>query len=210
MSDTFQFDYDIFYKYYINNSNIQNFNKQQPIAYFYVKNKKTNKIELSQDILSKKYIKINDVNVHIKRIGENELLFSIPKKINNILWDDHFHFGKDDNYTSYSKRNKDIHSVVFFHKTIQIPEENNKKTTGCYYNPLTEIELNNFENMECIQRGNKMRELYTPEDFVYIKEIISRPFLDKKVSTAGKSRKTRRNRKRRIRKTNRFIQKKEK
>jgi hypothetical protein len=43
--------------------------------------------------------------------------------------------------------------------------------------------------MKCLQRGNKMRELYTPEDFVYIKEIISRPFGNQ---TAGKSRRTRR------------------
>jgi len=51
------------------------------------------------------------------------------------------------------------------------------------------INLNNFEDMECLQRGNKMRELYTPEDFVYIKEIISKPFGNQ---TAGKARKTRR------------------
>lgn len=191
MNNTIHFDYDLFYNYYTktHNPKIKTFSKKQPIAYFYVKDKITHKIKLSHDILSNKYIKIDNKLVHIKKMGKNELLFSIPEKINNTLWDNHFHFGKSDTFESHSKRNKDIHSVVFFHNTIQEPENNNKKSTSCFYNPVTDIELNNFENIECIQRGNKMGELFTKDDLIIIKEIISLPFL----AIAGRRpRKTRR------------------
>jgi hypothetical protein len=203
MSDTFQFDYNTFYNYYKNESNLIKFDKDQPFANFYVKDKKTNRTKLSQDILSDKYIKINDKIIYVKQFGINELLFSIPKKINNNYWDDHFHFGKDDKFESRNKKNKDIHSVVFFHKTIQSPENNNKMTTSCYYNPIADIDLKNFENMECIQRGNKMKELFSNDELFIIKEIISRPFkkktflealTSKKISgKGGTKKKTRRN-----------------
>jgi hypothetical protein len=183
MSDTFKFDYKTFYNYYKDDSNLEKFNEDQPIAYFYVKDKKTKRTKLSQDKLSDKYIKINDKIIHVKEFGTYELLFSIPKKINNIEWDDHFHFGKDDNFESRNKKNKHIHSVIFFHKTIQKPDENNKITTSCYYNPIENIELKNFENMECIQRGNKMRELFSKDELFIIKEIISRPFKKKAKKT---------------------------
>jgi len=77
MNNTIQFDYDLFYNYYtkIYNPKIKTFNKKQPIAYFYVKDPKTHKVKLSHDILSKKYIIINNKYVHIKKIGNNELLF---------------------------------------------------------------------------------------------------------------------------------------
>ena len=125
MSDTIHFNYDLFYNYYTDRHNpkIKTFSENQQIAYFYVKNKKTHKVTLLHDILSKKYITINNKTVHIKKIGKNELLFSIPQEINNILWDNHFHFGKSDTFESHSKRNRDIHSVVFFHNTIQNPEK---------------------------------------------------------------------------------------
>jgi len=213
MSDTFQFDYKTFYDYYIDDSNLEKFDEDQPIAYFYVKDKKTKRTKLSQDKLSDKYIKINDKIIHVKKFGTYELLFSIPKKINNIEWDDHFHFGKDDNFESRNKNNKHIHSVIFFHKTIQKPYENNKITTSCYYNPIEDIELKNFENMECIQRGNKMKELFSKEELFIIKEIISRPFPKKTFLEAltgknpsrkgGTKKKTRRNRRKTVRRNRR-------
>jgi hypothetical protein len=47
--------------------------------------------------------------------------------------------------------------------------------------------------MACLQSSNKMKNLFTDEnDFIYIKGIISKPFPNKKTSTAGgKSRNTR-------------------
>jgi len=78
MSDTIHFDYGLFYNFYTDkhNKKIKTFSENQPIAYFYVKDKKTHKVTLSHDVLSKKYIKIDNTVVHIKKIGHNELLFS--------------------------------------------------------------------------------------------------------------------------------------
>jgi len=54
-------------------------------------------------------------------------------------------------------------------------------------------DLNTFEEMQCVQSTNKMKDVFTEnDDFLYIKEIISRPFFPNKKINAGKSRNTRR------------------
>jgi hypothetical protein len=206
MSNIIQFNYNRFYKYYTKNTNLEtersSFNKT--VWYYNDLPHHTNQpIETN---LSHKYIRIHNTKIYIKK-HNNGLLFTIPTEIGDKLWDFHYHFGKtfiNDSKSNTNNKNVSI-PVVYFHKTIQNPIENGKDIINCYYHTKTDIDLNTFEDMKCLQRDYYMRQLYTPEDFVFIKEIISRPFINQ---TAGKSRKTRRNRKRRIRKTNRFIQKK--
>jgi hypothetical protein len=209
MTNIIQFDYDIFYNYYSNILNLEE-NNRNTIVWYY-KNTPHPKQQPFYSKLSNTHIIINNTIVYVKQKGSG-FLFTIPKKFNNKWWDFHYHFGKRNDFRKMNVKNNSDNdenkTVVYFHKTTQDPENKGKDIKNCYYYPKIEIDMDNFENIQCLQRGNKMSELYTPEDFVYIKEIISRPFLDQKVSTAGKSRKTRRNRKRRIRKTNRFIQKK--
>ena len=200
MSNSFYFDYDIFYNYYTESSNLETDKQFSKINIWYYAS--TQSREPTKTKLSQKYITINNTKIHIRKLGDS-LLFTIPTEIGDKLWDFHFRFGK-----TIIVKNNENHPAVYFHKTIQKPIEKSKENTNCYYPQKINIDINSFQDMKCLQRDYYMRELYTPEDFVFIKEIISRPFLNLKVSTAGKSRKTRHHRKRRIRKTYRFIQKK--
>jgi hypothetical protein len=191
----FYFDYEKFYNYYSDVSNLETNNeKLNPDIYYYSETPNNIQIPI-QTTLSDKFITINNTRIFVSSIGKQRLLFTIPTLIDNKWWDFHYHFGKriiNKPKRKSQKRKKPIDGV-FFHKTIQKPTENGKENINCYFRQKMNIDLNNFEDMECLQRGNKMRELYTPEDFVFIKEIISRPFLNQ---TAGKSRKTRRKNKR--------------
>jgi len=36
--------------------------------------------------------------------------------------------------------------------------------------------MKNFKELKCLQRGEKMNQLYTERDFIYLNEIIQRPF----------------------------------
>jgi len=201
----FYFDYEKFYNYYSDVSNLE-INNETPRQDIYYYSENPNNIQMPIQItLSDKFITINNSRIYVSSIGKQRLLFTIPTLIDNKLWDFHYHFGKrivNKPKQKSQKRKKPIDGV-FFHKTIQKPTENGKENINCYFRQKMNIDLNNFEDMECLQRGNKMRELYTPEDFVYIKEIISRPF---KNQTAGKaSRKTRRkNKKMNNRKSRRY------
>ena len=185
MSNTFYFDYDIFHNYYTETSHLEKdkkFSKKNVWYYVSTQSRQPTKKKLSQ-----KYITINNTKIHIRKLGDS-LLFTIPTKIDNKLWDFHFHFGK----TIIVKNGKNI-PAVYFHKTLQKPTENGKENINCYYLQKTQIDLDTFEDLKCLQRDYNMKQLYTPEDFVFIKEIISRPFLNQ---TAGESRKTRRKNKR--------------
>ena len=74
--------------------------------------------------------------------------------------------------------NKKFIEAIYFHKTIQDPEHNSKDAKRCYYYPKMDIDINNFKEMECIQSNDKMENMYVSVDLAYIKEIISRPFLE--------------------------------
>ena len=218
MSNIIQFDYDIFYDYYKNQSNLEKNNKNT-IIWYYTTAPHPNQQPVFSN-LSNTHITINNNIVYVKQKGSG-FLFTIPKKINNKWWDFHYHFGKRNDFRKMNvKHNSDDNdenkTVVYFHKTTQDPELKGKDIKNCYYYPKIEIDMDNFENIQCLQRGNKMRELYTLEDFVYIKEIISRPFrnlsqtnkkqtflealTNKKLSgKGGTKKKTRRNRRKSVR-----------
>jgi hypothetical protein len=189
MSNTIKFDYDTFYKYYTTDSNLKE-DEDPPEIYYYPK---TTSKKPKQQTLSKKYITINSDRVHITKIIENDkeaLLFSIPELKDKDLnrWDNHFHFGKDNSIQIKNPITniKEYVPAVYFHKTIQHPEKKGKELINCYFYPEMEMNMNIFENMKCLQRGYKMRELYTKKDFIYIKEIISRPFLEHLVNNNNK------------------------
>ena len=208
MSNIIQFDYDIFYNYYTDPVNLEK-NKKKTTIWYYKNTPHPNQKAVFSKI-SNKHITINNTILYVKKKGSG-FLFTIPKKINNKWWDFHYHFGKRNDFRNLNVKNKsdttdENETVVYFHKTTQDPELNGKDIKNCYYYPKIEIDMNNFENLQCLQRGNKMSELFMSDDFVYIKEIINRPFLEKKESTiGGKGRKTRRkNKKINNRKSRRF------
>jgi hypothetical protein len=180
----FYFNYDKFYKYYINDSNLEKEDNSFNDKVWYYENAPYNNQIPEETDLSKLYIMINNKKIHIKKKG-NGLLFTIPTKIGDKYWDNHYHFGK-----RVIVKNKIKIPVVYFHKTTQLPNDTGKHTDNCYYRQKMHIDLNIFEEIQCVQSSNKMKNVFTEkDDFVYIKEIISRPFFNQ---IAGKSRKIRR------------------
>jgi hypothetical protein len=181
MQSSFQFNYGIFYNYYTNNSNLET-DKIKKYTNYYAK---TYSKKPKREKLSDKFIWINNTQVHITKIienGKNALLFTLPPEENSSeMWDDHFHFGIDDNIktTNPITNQKETVTGVYFHKTVQHPEKGGgKELISCYFLPNLQInrDMKNFEEMKCLQRGYKMNQLYTERDFLYLNEIISRPF----------------------------------
>jgi hypothetical protein len=188
MNNSFQFDYDIFYNYYTTESNLETDPSPPQISYY---PQTSSKISVQKQA-SNKFIRIDNKEIYITHHGQKEkkgLLFSLPPEENTLeRWDDHFHFGIDDDIkikNPITKKSKKI-TGVYFHKTVQHPEKGGgKELISCYFPPKMEInrDMKNFEEMKCLQRGNNMNQLYTDRDFHYLNEIISRPFLDKSYNT---------------------------
>ena len=178
MSNTIHFDYDIFYNYYTDTNNLE-YIKTPPDSYYYPNNQ--DKIP-TQKQLSHYFITINNTKIFIEPHGKNGFLFTIPEEIDNKLWDNHFHFGKEKNFELFNKKtrqknnNQRYIAAVYFHKTIQNPEENKKDAKRCYYYPKMQMDMDKFEEMECIQSSDEMNKIFPKEDLVFIKEIIQRPF----------------------------------
>jgi hypothetical protein len=189
----FQFDYDTFYNYYTTDSKFKpKISTSRKEIWFY---RGSGSKEPETDFLSDKYITIGVTRVYIskgkeqKNKDKDELFFSIPEKIGDKWWDHHFHFGKDyitppeKQYRPTNKNTTEI-PVVFFHKTIQNPLFNRKERTNCYYHQ--NMEIHDIADIICLQEKNtKMDQHFSTKtkDFHLIKEIISRPFLDKSHNT---------------------------
>ena len=182
----FQFDYDKFYNYYTKDSNVKtkedDKNSLPKTIWFY---RNSNSDEPESDILSNKYININGIDIFISKSKEHnnksELFFTIPKEIDNKLWDIHFHFGKDIIIPPNKKNRSNINGgkvpIVFFHKTIQNPELKGKERKNCYYQQ--NMKIDNVGKILCLQStSSKMDDIFPPDtkDFHLIKEIISKPF----------------------------------
>ena len=181
MSNSFQFDYDTFYNYYTTQSNLETDPSPPQISYY---SQTSSKIPI-QKKSSNKFIKINNKEIYITHHGQKNkkgLLFTIPPEENSSeMWDDHFHFGIDDDIRIKNPITKKKEKItgIYFHKTVQHPEKGGgKELISCYFLPNLQInrDMKNFEEMECLQRKNKMNQLYTERDFLYLNEIISRPF----------------------------------
>jgi len=187
----FHFDYDTFYNYYTDDTNLKTDDLSPKEIWFYKKGKSKYQIP-TKSILSNKYIKIKDEKLYISEIkSENkELLFTIPTTIGDKIWDFHFHFGKDKIKPPDVKYQLNINSkdnripIVYFHKTTQHPDLHGKDRKNCYYHPS--IDVDNIEDIICLQAMNsKMGKMFPPntQDFKIIKEIISRPFPKKSKKT---------------------------
>jgi len=120
-----------------------------------------------------------------------KLFFTFPKLINGKYWDFHYHFGLDT--TKFKDKVTKIPiDVIYFHKTRQ--DANRKFSDNCFFRD--NLLITNVEDIHCVQTVlNKMTRFFPPdgEDFKYIEEIISRPFLG--IRLGGAKRRTRRTRK---------------
>ena len=88
----FTFEYDTFYNYYtdINNPNIYttDVTESNVELHYYINGK------LKTTTLSNRYIKVNGIDIYIKINPKNrDILFTTPHKIDDKIYDFHYHFG---------------------------------------------------------------------------------------------------------------------
>lgn len=188
-----KFDINDFFHYYKDPSNPYIFtDNHNYITHFYDENN----IEVSKP-LSQRYIKVNGEKLYITNYYDDEnvehMLFTIPNDVSGVLWDDHYHFGLETNYKSNrNTRRRDIEIIpaIFFHKTIQRPFRGKKDAPRCHF--YEKAPLYRIGEIKCVSdRKKRMKHIFptnTP-DFIYIKEIIERPFYRR----GGGGKKTRKN-----------------
>ena len=179
------FNIRTFLDYYNDRTNPNVFkDPKPPKTLFYDKNNNVRRKRLKPE-----YIIINGEKLYITYYIDDEdvehMLFTIPTYINKKLWDIHYHFGVDKKIKSLRKTRKSNKPLeaVFFHKTIQIPDENKKYFIRCYFE--NGIEINDIKDIKCVSdRTNRMRDEFpiTSDDFMYLQEIIRRPFYGVSVS----------------------------
>jgi hypothetical protein len=185
------FDYNRFFNYYKNNAKTC----KNPPRLKYYKDR-----VVHSNTTSKKYITIDGKNVYITVIPADPpqgrlvdaLLFITPTLVNGELWDVHYHFGIMDEFT---KEKRDLYNInaVYFHKTSQ--QFTDKKQTRCYF--FTNQDITNVENIECLETKNSKisssdKFPITGADFAIIREIIQRPFVEKRFGGKTRRRKPRR------------------
>jgi hypothetical protein len=178
------FDYGKFLKYYTTLSNVT----KEPNTTIEVQFYHNNTGAINKGKLGNTSITINNNKYFIRaNHTKKEIMFTIPTTISGYtgLWDTHYHFGIDNkrviNKSSiFHKSNRDL---IYFHKTIQEPQNNNKIHKNCYFfyqEPIDDINL--IPDIKCLQTSNsKMSDFFPPEsdDIKIITEIIRRPFYGK-------------------------------
>lgn len=189
------FDINKFLSYYKDTTNpdIQ-IDPTQLVTHFYIKNSKNKYIEVSNP-LSQRFITINEeklyITNYIDKYKVEHILFTIPTEINGILWDFHYHFGLKKNYISQrSTRTSDNRiGAIFFHKTIQDPINKERTSIDCHFH--RKIDLTNVSRIKCVSHPtNRMSDEFpiTSEDYMYIEEILRRPFIG--IKRGGRIRKS--------------------
>jgi len=178
MSSPIRFDYNTFYNYYTNRNNIQ-IDSTPPLVYYYDRYKLKSKQKQGSyiNIRGKKFY-IDILPMKGKMI-HNGLLFSIVKLINGKYWDDHFHFGIENNFSKPS-RNMNRIDIIYFHKTTQDVTNHEKHQRNCYFVP--DQDIRNIELIDCIETTSSKissndKFPISTEDFQIIKDIIQKPFL---------------------------------
>lgn len=171
------FDYNTFYNYYKDPSNI-NIDLNPPIFRYFKRHRIFTAIKNNYIILK------DGTRIYIDNSSTGGILFTIydPSDLNN--WDNHFHFGIESNFSCRNPACTDS-SAIYFHKTIQ--STNGKIPKNCYFRVNQNIE--NIEDIDCLETtSNKMRNRFPigSKDLEFIKEIIQRPF---KPHFGGKTRK---------------------
>lgn len=153
MSNSFIFNYDTFYNYYINKTNCI---KDDSTSIIYFHNSEKYKLPKTTE-RSKYYILVDNVKIYIKSDEKNKtLLFTIPTVYKNKLYDVHYHFGIKPIDTKI-----DIDDLVFMDEynknnikqntNIKIPKNISKRKLVKRNNTKKIREQKNEENKEDIE-----------------------------------------------------------
>lgn len=176
---SFIFNYNIFYNYYKNHSNLLKTSDNVSVKYY--RNIATGYQQIPEKTtLSKNYIVVGTNKIYVSELSNQNLLFTIPVEINGELWDTHYHFvlGKIIPTEKTIKKHTPVMDVIKLHKTVQHPEKHTKENLFCFYEKTTRFtNLTDFSSMKCAQSNGTMQSVFSQEDLEIIYNIIKRPFL---------------------------------
>lgn len=184
---TTRFNYTTFLNYYTDPRNVS---QDASLSIHYYHKSAIPHVDMTGDTT----ITIHGEKYYIKnkpRTGtmlSDSIQFTLPTTIPGkpgILWDFHYHFGMktiDSNNLLVKKPNqKPIPTnVVYFHKTIQNPQLNNKKPFNCYFLSNQPIDtIAKIGQIDCLEtKDSKMTKNFPmgSDDLKIIQELIRRPF----------------------------------
>ena len=180
------FDFVHFYNFYTDPNNPQIFTDSRngrPLVYYYNLLPQTQGQQPIPKNMSTFYITSYGIKVYITKHRKG-LLFSIPTLINTTFWDFHYHVGIVDLFedqNDYVKKD-----MIFFHKTIQVPEKDGKAQKNCYF--PDQLAITDVNNIVCKDnKQNKTMSQNFPfehaKDLAIISDILTRPWT--RVQTGG-------------------------
>jgi len=130
-----KFDYNKFFNYYTNPRNVTREPGNTQIQFYH-----DNTGQIKPGWLGKTSITVNNVKYYIKAdFSKKKIRFTLPTSIPGYtgLWDFHYHFGVREITVNnkLSPLYDNDRDVIFFHKTIQEPQNSNKRHENCYFLP---------------------------------------------------------------------------
>lgn len=145
ISFNFNFYYNTFYNYYSNLANLQQIHTPISTTYY----KKNMGVYHPYNNILTHYITIGGTQIFITIRGGNKgiLHFTIPKNINGIFYDDHYHFGIEPKYDPISKRKNVM--TVFFHKTDQDPVIGASTKIDCWFEDGINMSYKDIDKIIC-------------------------------------------------------------
>ena len=153
---SFKFDYNTFYKYYMNESNLLRENTQY-IMYYFRFNPRPKISYPDQTTTPNFYITIGGLKIYVEPFGRNQnIMFTIPNTINGVIFSDHYHFGLESMYEHTIRISTDKTKpvpTIFFHKTIQLPHplsNGGKDTKKCWFRDG--IHVQDIRDIICTQQ----------------------------------------------------------
>jgi hypothetical protein len=185
-----RFDYTAFFNFYTDPNNVKIVTPLN--VKYYSMDKKTKSTILRQAKTGNTAVTIGgkDYYITIYPPGSSsalpEIHFSLPERVvgSRDLWDNHYHFGVKNittrNVSIVGNHGSRSVNVVFFHKTIQEPQNRNKRHQNCYFlpdQPIQDIVL--IPDIDCLEtKDSKMTRNFSlgTEDLTVVTELIRRPF----------------------------------
>jgi hypothetical protein len=160
MSSNQFFIYQIFWNYYENKQNPDILHHNNKIYYYYYD--QINNIFIKKfKQLPNLYIIYNNISIFIEFLGNNDILFIIPRQVGPDLFGDHFHIGPMKTSQKNLNRSKPFNFIannfpIFLHWSLQdtIKQERNMFSKCTIRDRLED--LADIENILCTNIQNKL------------------------------------------------------
>jgi len=177
---TTRFDYNRFYQYYTDPRNVAQVPRPLPTVQFF----HNNEPDVRTCKTGATSVTINGETYYIKPYPRGGIAFTKLTKIpgHKGVWDNHYHFREDGLDVKYKQSvlHGTRQNAIWFHKTVQDPNNRKKVPSNCYFwasEPIDDI--TQFPEIQCLQTEKSTMKDRFPlgsDDLAVITELIRRPF----------------------------------